>query len=229
MAKPDGRRPVIGTVEGSFPVGCEMAVNLAGGDLLIIPTDIAGKDIAQMFGRLCDGLLLMGGGDIAPGRYGQANLASVGISTRRDKVEAGLLEMAQKSHRPILGICRGHQMLAVESGGSLYQHIGEYHRGAVHDVSLVGGTMLRKVLAELVIGGEIMVNSYHHQAVQTIPDGFRVAGHCGRTIEAMEHVSEPWIGVQFHPELLVRDDPDWLCLFEWLVRGARRWRKEYRK
>ena len=147
------------------------------------------------------GLLLPGGGDVEPWRYGRENTASYGMDPRRDELEFALLERALAAGVPVLGICRGMQVLNVALGGTLRQDLPGHSRYEGLDrLHRVRGA--DSLLAALY-GTHVVVNSSHHQAVerpgarlrpvQWAPDG---------TIEALEHETLPVWGVQWHPERL---------------------------
>lgn len=166
----------------------EKAVARAGGDPVCryAPTSLEGFD----------GLLLAGGADVAPRFYGQQDCGSEGIDAVRDKAEFALLSEAGERGVPVLGICRGMQVINVWAGGTLFQNIPGHRADdgfTDHDVTACG--MLREIYGE-----KIHVNSSHHQAVDRPGGGFTVTAVCGDVAEAMEHDSLPVIAVQFHPE-----------------------------
>ena len=147
-------------------------------------------------------LLLPGGGDVAPARYGAASTAAVGVDTVRDSVEFALTEAFLTAGRPILGICRGHQVLNVALGGTLFQHM-EGH-AAINGVDRVHicRTQPDSFVGRLY-GGACVVNSAHHQAVERPGDRMRpVQWAPDGTVEAMEHEFLPVWCVQWHPERL---------------------------
>lgn len=165
--------------------------------------------------RKCDGILLLGGQDVNPFWYGEANLYSKPFDRDRDIVEWTLARRALSEHKPVMGICRGHQMLAVASGGSLYQDIRRQRVSKRHQPyhSIVAREPLRSRLPEL------RVNSRHHQAVKTVPYGFRVvATSLDGVIEAIWRPGA--LGVQWHPEDLFFTNHHWYGLFEWFVTGG---------
>lgn len=149
-----------------------------------------------------DGLLLCGGADIDPAYYGQENCGSININQQRDESDMALAKAFAEAGKPILGICRGHQVLNVLFGGTLCQHMPThaYHRGdkdAVHSVTAVGKSYLSEAY-----GQHFTVNSAHHQAVDKLGEGLRVTlkSDIDGMIEAFEHKTLPIIGVQWHPE-----------------------------
>lgn len=165
--------------------------------------------------RGCAGLLLTGGRDIEPARYGEARQPETDEPDgKRDELEFGLLEAALAADLPVLAICRGHQLLNVGLGGKLLQHIasGEHRsrddadsNSRWHDVEIVADSRLGGWL-----GSEsLRVNSRHHQGVTPglLAPGLRIAGISpDGLIEAVESERHSWVvGVQWHPE---RPEPD---------------------
>lgn len=202
------------------------AVHRAGGVPLIIPPLTQERDWAPLLERL-DGLLLTGGEDIAPGRYGQTHEAWTGrFDSERDASELGLVRTWLPSGKPLLAICRGHQVLNVALGGSLYQDVmahvpnaldhayvpGRPMEQTVHTVDLAPGSRLAAILA----GDHFAVNSAHHQAVLQAGTGLDVVARApDQIVEAIELVRHPFcIGVQWHPEAMLRLSDTMLPLFE---------------
>ena len=150
-----------------------------------------------------DGLLICGGCDIDPAYYGEDVDGAVDIDRERDENELKLLSAYAGAGKPVLGICRGHQMINVFFGGSLCQHIPEYElhvkrdgRDSAHTVRAVPDSILASLY-----GTEFSVNSSHHQVIKKLGDGLRAtAVWSDKYIEAVEHTSLPIIGVQWHPE-----------------------------
>lgn len=201
------------------------AVVAAGGVPVLLPP--VPEVVETVLSRL-DGLVLSGGPDIQPGRYGAAPLASTAEPrVDRDAAELALAEAARAAGLPVLGICRGLQLLNVARGGTLHQHLpdvvgtdahapapGVYGR---HPVTIGAGSRL----AEIVGRSSTDVPSYHHQAVDALGSGLTVTAVApDGTVEAVEDPSLPFcVAVQWHPE--AGDD---LALFRALVAasGARR-------
>lgn len=167
-----------------------LAVEAAGG----IPLFFAGGPAPD-----CDGLLLCGGGDVEPWRYGQKNTSSSELEPHRDTVELTLLEHFAVTKKPVLGVCRGMQLMNVYFGGELIQDIPGHSCFGTRD--RLHHTRISHSFLEQLYGKTAIVNSAHHQAVSRLgarltavqwsPDG-RVEGIC--------HEALPVWGVQWHPE-----------------------------
>ena len=152
----------------------------------------------------CDGLILCGGGDLDSLLYDQKNAGSAPPDPARDKAEMELFHAFFQAGKPILGICRGMQVINVALGGTLIQdlppHIAPAHGGGDHDlvhpVLTEADTFLREHY-----GPRLSVNSAHHQAVDRLGDGLRTAARAeDGVIEALFLPCRPVLGVQFHPE-----------------------------
>jgi len=164
----------------------------------------------------CTGLLLTGGIDIDPARYGEARHPLVEeVNASRDTYEAGLLWQALQADKPVLAICRGHQLLNVCFGGSLLQHIesGEHvayqeegYPSRFHGIAIEPGTRLRALLGT----DRAIVNSRHHQAItpERLASGLRVSAlSSDGLVEAVESERHAWVlGVQWHPEREEEDE-----------------------
>ena len=162
-----------------------------------------------------DRLLLLGGKDINPFYYGEGQKYTNQIDQNRDLLEWYMIRRAMTQRIPIMGICRGMQMVAVAHGGSLYQDIYRQRVTTTHPKTHEIGITGR-------IGNFIptnRVNSYHHQAVRRVPNGFKVLAR-SLDDDLVEAIYRPGvIGVQWHPELMFRSDPRWISLFRWLKDG----------
>ncbi len=198
------------------------AVTGAGAVALVLPVQPSGN-VAATIGAL-DALVLSGGGDVAPERYGAERHPAVGgVDHDRDEWELALIAEARRQSLPMLAICRGMQILNVALGGTLVQHlpdaVGSPHlvpdrfAAAAHPVQIAPGTCLAKLLDTDVVD----VNTLHHQAIEVPADGLLVSARDEHGIvEAVELPDEPVVGVQWHPELLAHVAPH-ARLFEWLV------------
>ena len=151
----------------------------------------------------CVGLVLCGGEDVAPHRYGQENCGSQPPDLLRDEAELALFEAYFRAGKPILAICRGMQLVNVALGGTLIQdlpdHLRPFHTGTkdcVHPIRTAEGSLLHQLL-----GPTPQVNSSHHQALDWLGEGLRAEGWSeGGVIEAVTHAAFPLLAVQFHPE-----------------------------
>jgi putative glutamine amidotransferase len=202
------------------------AVRRAGGLPLLLPV-LEPEDVADVLATI-DCLLLTGGGDIDPMTYGEAPAPEVyGVDPARDRFEIALFHAAVAAGVPVLGICRGAQVINVASGGTLVQDLPTIgaighreidHPGQpVHEVSLLSGSVLAGILG----AAPAAVNSLHHQSVAILGNDLRtVAWSDDGTVEALESsVGDTVVAVQWHPELLPRD-PRQAALFSWLVGEA---------
>ena len=198
----------------------------AGGLVVIIPPRADGDPglAAEILSRL-DGLVIAGGTDVDPDRYSRPRHAAVQESREdRDAMELALATAAAEQHVPVLGICRGMQVMAVAAGGDLEQHLPDRvgHQDhspqdgvyGSHPVSTVAGTRLSSLLGDTTV-----VPSYHHQSVLTHPGFVPAAWAADGTLEAMEDPDDAGfrLAVQWHPE--EGDDPR---LFAALVEAAAR-------
>ena len=229
--------PVIG-ISGNFREGdCTLAqayymsVVEAGGTPVVIPSYDDDKALVSLLDTL-DGIVLSGGADIDPDYLGEEPLDCISINPRRDRQELTLVRLAVERQIPVLGICRGIQVLTAALGGKLYQDIKIQHdRPSIeHSQTIARGLPSHEVKLEkdsLLYGffgkETLAVNSFHHQAVKEVPAGFRVTASApDGIIEGMESTTfRPIMGVQWHPEcFLLENDRTMLPIFEWLVEQA---------
>ena len=206
------------------------AVEKAGGlPLVLVPGDAA--DAPDLLASV-DGLVVTGGGDVDPALYGQEPHPKLDPAPPgRDTFEIALVCEALRQDRPLLAICRGHQVLNVATGGTLIQDIPSLTIGAglhdpdrerwepAHDVSVLPGTRLREILGR----DRVAVNSFHHQAVQRLGEGL-VASAWSEPDGLVEAVEAPErrfvLGVQWHPESFWDHGGAFQPLFEALARAA---------
>ncbi len=227
-------RPIIGITSysqkqnGNFysPAGYVNAVCLAGGVPILLPP--VRSDPAALL-KILDGLVFTGGGDIDPALYnGIMHPTIYGLDPDRDASELTLAQLALKSDIPVLGICRGLEVLMVASGGDLVPHVPDEFGEAVmhrmdalrsteHNVQILRGTQLAKIIGET----ELAVVSWHHQAVRTAPPGWYITAQApDGLIEALEHEHHPWaIALQWHPEMSP-DDPIQQQIFRAFIDAA---------
>lgn len=207
------------------------AVLRAGGTPVIIPSGLDNGQLMDLVERL-DGLLLPGGGDIAPALFnGRLHESIYGIDENRDALELKLVRLAAQQGLPFLGICRGAQVIDVALGGSLYTHISAQkpgaeehsHRpGAPRDkISHVVRIKPGSLLSALVRGTELAVNSLHHQGIDTIPTNLDPVAHAADgLVEAVELRNHRFgLGVQWHPEWLV-ESPGNQAIFRGFIQAA---------
>ena len=149
-----------------------------------------------------DGLILPGGADVDPARYGQPVNGSKGINPELDEKQFAILDAFAKAGKPILGICKGHQVINVHFGGSLIQHIPQFGRhqwvteDKVHPTTAVEGSWLAQLY-----GTSFPTNSAHHQAVDQVAPGFQVIQMSDDgVVEAIAHPERPILSLQWHPE-----------------------------
>ncbi|WP_208322748.1 gamma-glutamyl-gamma-aminobutyrate hydrolase family protein [Salinibacterium sp. ZJ454] len=203
------------------------AVNRAGGIAVLLPPQPVSPEIArQVLGGL-DGLIVSGGKDIDPARYGQEPHESTDAPRHdRDAWEDALLQAAIDTETPFLGICRGLQVLNVALGGTLHQHLPDvigsnrYNLGGgIFNVNRVSVAQ-ESLLADALAGDDsVAVKSYHHQAIDQLADGLRVTARSDDgLVQAVELPDVPFgLAVQWHPEEDVDSD---IRLFEALVQAA---------
>lgn len=240
-------KPVIGVSTGLRPIEGPLgtqpthavsqlysaAVEQAGGIPVVLPA-LPADDVPALVERL-DGLVLTGGGDIAPELHGRPSHESLAnVDVQRDRFEIRLVHEARAARLPLLGVCRGAQVVNVALGGDLVVDIPTEITGAVlHRRREVGDPVATHAvrlapdsrLARLLGATEVVVASSHHQAARTFGSGLRAVGWSDDgVVEAVEHEDANWtlLAVQWHPEL--RDpgnEASWRP-FEALVQGAAR-------
>ena len=174
----------------------------------------------------CDGLLLPGGGDMDPKFYGQARIPACGEpNLLRDAAEPLLLRAFLAADKPVLGICRGIQVMNAVLGGDLYQDIKPFehlphndHWAKIHTVTVRRGTLLSRILGQ----DTVLVNSQHHQAMDRVAPGFTLAALSeDGIVEAIEKPDARFcLGVQWHPEWLSDADPAMQGLFDAFVNAC---------
>jgi len=201
------------------------AIRLAGGLPVLLPLTGDIELLKSMIARF-DGILLSGGSDVDAKYWGEPNYTYGGeISPLRDEMEIFTAQEAIASDKPILGICRGCQVMNIALGGTIYQDIYAEQKDKqiykhsqdapkwypIHEVYIEKDTKVFKVHKENVI----RVNSFHHQAVKDVAPGFIVSSRCGDgIIESIEHTSCKFaVGVQWHPEMMWEKDMTHLKLF----------------
>jgi putative glutamine amidotransferase len=204
-------------------------VYAAGGIPLLIPPLTKEQDLEAILSHM-DGLILIGGGDLDPKRMGQPRHPAVNpVPARREDSDRLLCRLAIENRMPLLGIALGMQLMNVVLGGALYMHLPEDLPRALphhdpldnthrHAIEVTPGTRLEQIYG----GGEVLVNSTHHQAVRRVASCMRVSAVApDGVIEAIEHEDPDWfcVGVQWHPESESASALD-MQLFESLTAAA---------
>jgi len=199
------------------------AIVRAGGVPILIPNTISPGVFAERI-HIFDGIVFTGGYDIEPRLYGErVKYPSVRYFPKRDELEFTLIEHFRG---PMLGICRGMQVVNIAFGGTLYQDLREEFKGGVdhgdwnrtteHEVLIEPQTILRKLVGE----ERIVVNSSHHQGIKVVAPAFRVCALArDGLVEAIELPKRHILAVQWHPESLRNRYSD--AIFEWLIRACR--------
>ena len=197
------------------------AVARAGGIPVIFPT-VADSALAAALVRKVDGVIFSGGPDLDPSHYGETFWnETVEVDTLRDASDLLLMRAALALKKPIMGICRGEQLLNVVLGGSLYQDIPtqvdtliQHGGGARHRIGVEKGSVLYQLFGQ----DSLTVNSFHHQAVKKVAPGIRVTAHAPNGIVEAYEYGDRIIAFQFHPEGLARTEDAWLAPFRYFVK-----------
>jgi putative glutamine amidotransferase len=194
-----------------------MAIEKAGGEAVLLPSD-SEEELEGI-----NGLLLAGGGDVDPSFYKEQDEGSDNIDRDRDKWEMKLIEKFREEGKPILGICRGIQVLNVALGGSLHQDIKGHRKDkgrSRHLIKIKGGSLLYEILGGVE---QIEVNSSHHQAIKDLASSLEATAWSeDGYIEAVEGKEEEFLlGVQFHPERLIENEV-FLNIFKSFVNACRK-------
>jgi len=239
------KRPIIGITgsmlidEGGMFPGYERAyvnndyvqsVVAAGGTPYIVPMVYEESVIREQI-EMVDAVIMSGGHDVNPLLYGEEPSQKLGgILPKRDTFDATVIKIAIELQKPILGICRGHQIINVVNGGTLYQDLSlingcniKHNQGALpseatHTAEIVKGTKLNEILGE-----KVFTNSFHHLAVKDLAPGF-IASAIAKdgVIEAIEKVGEEFVmGIQWHPEMMTKTHPVMLEIFKKLINVAK--------
>ncbi len=232
------KRPVIGipyigsAAEHHYMLGNYILALLRAGARPKILRRTSDPSVFQKYLEVCDGFLMPGGPDIDPVRYGREKEPECGeIDQERDDFELELLEWLLPTQKPILGICRGCQALAVASGGTLIQDITKLQscnhknrenlRKAMHVVNLEGDSILRDILPENE--NTYNVNTWHHQVVEQPGQGMRIIAYGPDGFaEAIQRDDRAFcLGVQWHPEHLALRDKKQQQIFNAFIDACR--------
>lgn len=202
------------------------SVLAAGGLPIHIPMD---GDPAEYLPHL-HGIVLTGGADVAPQRYAAEPDGNGGYELDRDELELALMAASLDHDLPVLGICRGLQVLNVYAGGTLHQHVPEHARydvspdSRVHEVRFEPASRLGLLYTgapgrDTPVNGPVSVNSLHHQTVDRVGEGLKVAAtDKDGVIEGLELPGRDVMAVQWHPEMLTEPEP----VFTWLISQSRK-------
>lgn len=235
-------RPIIGltsgfknideTVFSSIDYDYIMAVSEAGGLPITLPI-VKENILTKNYMKEMDGLIFTGGEDISPLLYGENPISQIGaVSFVRDKFEMCLFKSAREHHLPIMGICRGMQLINVALGGTLYQDINKQIEGSLghrsfnknleqphHKVSLTKDSRLYTLINKKEIG----VNSFHHQSVKEIGKDLKAVAYSNDgIIEAIESVDSTFVlGMQWHPERMTHEYPMFKKIFELFISACK--------
>ncbi len=211
---------------------CNLKGLIVSGAIPIMLPITGDDDLIDDYLNIVDGLYFSGGCDINPLIFNEDPIREIGrIDYSRDEFEIRLFKKAAAKNMPILGICRGAQVINVASGGNLYQDIYVQRKGtnghspkfssggyAYHRVKITKNSMVYNILKT----EETNVNSFHHQAVKDVAEGYKVTAVSeDGIIEAIESVDHSFIvGIQWHPEIMFERYPECLKIFEALINAA---------
>ena len=203
------------------------AAEAVGGVPLILPVTAEADIVAAQLSAV-DALIISGGWDVDPLLWGEEPHAKLGNTLpERDAFDLMLIREARRLGMPILGICRGIQILNVAAGGTLYQDMSEQpgsfvrHWQNVHpDQATHHVTMEKDSILHDILGDRIVVNSFHHMAVNEPGKGYRVTARADDgTVEGMESTEgSPVLAIQWHPEMMHRNSAEMRQLFSWLLK-----------
>ncbi|HEU0053019.1 MAG TPA: gamma-glutamyl-gamma-aminobutyrate hydrolase family protein [Longimicrobium sp.] len=186
------------------------SVEVPGATAVLLTPGHDEESVRRLMG-IAHGLVLTGGEDVDPARYGQAPIPELGtVNLARDAVEFAALAEAMRREMPVLAICRGLQLLNVAMGGTLYQDIPAQLGGDVlheqdaplgarwHHAAVTEGSRIERILGMR----ELFINSFHHQAIDRLAPGLAATVHAeDGVVEGVEGTEYPWLyGVQWHPE-----------------------------
>lgn len=205
------------------------AIRAAGGIPVILPLEVPEEDLIQL-AETCDGFLFSGGPDIHPFYFGEQTQAHCGnVSLKRDRMEMALLAAVMDRKKPILGICRGIQLINIALGGDIYQDLPSQfpedfplahqqpflYTTPAHTVEVADGSLFHKITG----AASLEVNSMHHQAVRRVSPKLTACGYAqNQLVEAVEMPGYPYlIAVQWHPEYLWPEDEAAMKLFQSFV------------
>lgn len=205
------------------------AIEKAGGVPIVIPVNTNKENIKEQVNAM-DGIIISGGDDVNPNIYKEEPLNELGyINPTLDKFDIEVINVALELDKPILGICRGLQVINVALGGSLYQDL-KYIKGShikhnqqtkpylgTHYIDIKENSILKEIMKE-----KVLVNSYHHQSIKTLGNKLKVIAYSNDgVIEAVQKEDKNFVvGVQWHPELMVDSCEHMLNLFKNFVNAC---------
>lgn len=205
---------------------CE-SVAACGGVPIIIPLNVNDADL-EAYLQLCDGFVFTGGIDINPLNYGEDPHDKLGETNLKvDEFQLTLIKKVVAAKKPLLGICRGHQLLNVACGGTLYQDLSEDENcfakhwqaerprwSGSHQVTIAKDSQLYDIF-----GDQALTNSFHHQTVKDLGAGLKITAWTNdNTVESIEVAGHPFqVGVQWHPEMCFGHSDQMLQIFQKLV------------
>lgn len=234
-------KPIIGVTAITNPenkrvyeVECRYLESIikSGGIPQIIPTNIQLEDCRQII-KTIDGLLIPGGMDVSPLSYGEDPHPTVTYSIKQhDKIEIELVKLAREYDIPVIGICRGAQIINVAFGGNLYQDIPSQYKNEIchnqvlsnsdettHVITIEENSYIGRLLNKQVLE----VNSIHHQAIRRVAEGFNVVARArDGIVEAIESIDGKIIGFQWHPEKLFYVSEESQVLFKGFIERCRK-------
>jgi len=205
------------------------AVEKAGGVPVLLPC-VTDRESLERYGLLCDGFVFSGGIDIHPCFYGQSpHPALERVDTLWDEANLNLIRLVLQTDKPVLAICRGHQLLNVACGGTLYQDVSEMpvrvichnqpasREERIHQVQIEPDSVLGKLW-----GTSLWVNSYHHQTIRELGQDLKVIATAkDGVVEAVQLQGKSFVvGIQWHPEMLLTASDDMLPLFQKFIEFA---------
>ncbi len=209
------------------------AIEVAGGLPILLPM-VEDDSTIDSFIELCDGFFFTGGFDISPERYGEQIKPTCGeIELKRDELEFRALDKIIKTGKPILGVCRGMQLINAYLGGTLYQDIPTERPSEInhrqpredryvitHDILVEDNTPLK----EIVKVDRIKGNTFHHQCIKTLGEGLKLSATADDGIvEGYFHATHPYlVGYQWHPERLVKLDDNNLKIFKSFISACKK-------
>ena len=229
------RKPIIGATpyrrkeapyDTYVPTGIVKAVERLGGEVRMF--DYLTLEVADLENEVnrIDGFIFSGGMDVHPRFYGEEVDPACGeISEKRDEIELNLFAPLLERNLPILGICRGCQVINVAFGGTLHQHMDGHRQDDAqgrfwHEIDIRPDTWLKNVIRK----DTLLTNSYHHQAVKALAPGFVVSATArDSTVEGFEYAGDKFIvGLQWHPETTLDDDAESILPFEAFMNTVRK-------